>query len=127
MAAGTATSGHTSISFGAGGHGIAVGGDVAALDSRTDNVILTSDGGRSWKPGGALAFPGPAHVVTYVPQASGVAVAAGPRGASWTGDNGRTWFPLDTLSHWGASFVSRKAGWLVGPKGRITKVELETR
>ena len=127
MVAGTPTTGHTSISFRDEEHGLAVGGDVAALDSRTDNVIRSVDGGKRWTPGGALTFPGPAHVVAYVPGGEGVAVAAGPRGASWSGDDGRSWFQLDTLNYWGASFVSRKAGWLVGPKGRITKVELDRR
>lgn len=127
MVAGTSTTGHTSIAFRDARHGLAVGGDVGDLDSRTDNVIRTEDGGKTWRPGGALTFSGPAHVVAYLPREGGVAVAAGPRGASWTGDDGSSWFPLDTLNYWGASFVSRKAGWLVGSKGRITKVQLEKR
>ena len=127
MVAGTPTTGHTSITFRDAGHGLAVGGDVAALDSRTDNVIRSTDGGRTWKAGGALTFAGPAHVVVYVPEGDGIAVAAGPRGASWTGDDGRTWFALDSLNYWGASFTRPNAGWLVGPKGRITKVQLDKR
>ena len=37
-------------------------------------------------------------------------------------DDGRSWLPLDTLAYWSVTFVNSKAGWMVGPEGRITRV-----
>jgi photosystem II stability/assembly factor-like uncharacterized protein len=119
---GTATTGHTSIGFRDGRIGLAAGGDVGDNDRRTDNVIRTADGGRTWTAGGQPSFDGPVFAAVYVPGAQGTVVAVGPRGASWSPDDGASWQPVDTLSYWSAAFVGRTAGWLVGPGGRITKV-----
>ena len=59
-----------------------------------------------------------------VPGLRGVAVAVGPAGADFTEDDGKSWQSLDTLSYWSAGFANAKAGWLVGPGGRIVKVEV---
>jgi photosystem II stability/assembly factor-like uncharacterized protein len=103
---GTSTTGHTSIDF----------------RNARDNVIITHDGGRTWSKGGHPTFPGAIFGAVYVPGTPATVVAVGPRGASWSADDGLTWTALDTLSYWSAGFASRRSGWLVGPSGRITKV-----
>jgi photosystem II stability/assembly factor-like uncharacterized protein len=117
---GTGTTGLTSVAFRTAEIGIAVGGDIGKADGAAA-VITTVNGGKSWEPGGQPSFTGAIYGVVYLPGTSHT-VAVGPKGASWSADEGRTWQPLDTLSYWSAGFASRRVGWLVGPSGRITKV-----
>jgi photosystem II stability/assembly factor-like uncharacterized protein len=117
---GTSTTGLTSVAFRTPRDGVAAGGDIAAADGEA-SVISTGDGGATWTAGGQPTFPGAIYGVVYVPGGTMV-VAVGPKGASWSPDEGRAWQPLDTLAYWSAAFASRKAGWLVGPGGRITRV-----
>jgi len=119
---GTATTGHTSVAFRSDRIGIAVGGDIGNNDDWTDNVIRTADGGQAWTRAGRPSFSGPVFAAVYVPGAQGTVVAVGPKGVTWSPDDGVSWQPVDTLSYWSAAFVARTAGWLVGPDGRITKV-----
>ena len=102
--------------------GIAAGGDITNNDAFTDNVVRTSDGGTTWALGARPSFSGPIFGVVYVPDGSGTVVTVGPKGASWSGDDGQSWQPLDSLGYWSAGFANRTSGWLVGPGGRITKV-----
>ena len=119
---GTPTTGHTSVAFRNANDGIAVGGDIAKNDTWTDNVVRTVDGGRTWSLEAHPTFQGAAFGAAYVPGTPATVVAVGPKGASWSPDDGRTWQPLDTLAYWSVGFAGRAAGWLVGPGGRITRV-----
>jgi photosystem II stability/assembly factor-like uncharacterized protein len=120
---GTPTSGHASIAFRSARDGLAAGGDLADTASLApQRVVITADGGATWQVGGAVSFPGAIYGVAFVPGAAGSVVAVGPRGASWSPDGGRSWQPLDSLSHWSVAFASSTVGWMVGPEGRITKI-----
>ena len=35
-----------------------------------------------------------------------------------------TWSALDTASYWSVGFASARAGWMVGPRGRIAKIQV---
>lgn len=122
MVQGTNVRGHTSVTFRDDQRGLAAGGDIRDQDSVTDNIIVTRDGGRTWTVAARPTFTGAVYGAAYVPGGDGLVVAVGPKGASFSPDDGRTWQPLDTLEYWSATFVSRKAGWLVGPGGRAVKV-----
>ena len=119
---GTATTGITSLAFRDQGHGLAVGGDVNSPDSSGNNVARTSDGGATWDLVSPPTFAGPIFGAFYIPGAA-LVVAVGPKGASFSRNDGRTWIALDTLSYWSAGFASIRAGWMVGPGGRVTRVE----
>lgn len=121
---GSSTTGHTSIEFRTEQIGLAVGGDIGDTTKVTDNVIMTRDGGATWTVGGKLTFSGAAYGAAYVKGTTGSAVAVGPNGASLTHDDGRTWTPLDKESYWSVAFGANRTGYMVGPKGRITKVVL---
>jgi photosystem II stability/assembly factor-like uncharacterized protein len=123
IAQGTSTTGHTSIEFRTSLIGLAVGGDIADTTKVTDNVIMTRDGGATWTVGGKLSFSGGAYGAAYA-KGSASAVAVGPNGASLTHDDGRTWTALDNQSYWSVAFGGNRTGYMVGPKGRITKVVL---
>ncbi len=119
---GTPTTGHATITFRDALNGLAAGGDIGNQEDTTQNVIITQDGGKTWATVGRPSFSGPVYGAVYVPGAQGLVVAVGPKGASWSPDDGRTWQVLDTLEYWSAGFASRGAGWLVGPGGRVTRV-----
>jgi len=106
--------------------GVALGGVIGNDTLRSDNVALSRDGGRTWFPGGRPAMPGPVYGSALVPGAEGLVVAVGPRGLDWSADGGATWQGGDGVTRWAVAFASGRAGWAVGPRGRITRLGFET-
>lgn len=118
--------GITSVAFRDTLNGIAMGGALGRMNDFTDNVAVTDDGGRTWTLAGRPSFAGPVFGGVWVPGASPpTLVAVGPKGAAVTRDGGATWMAIDTLSYWAVGFASPRAGWAVGPGGRITRISLE--
>jgi photosystem II stability/assembly factor-like uncharacterized protein len=115
--------GITSVAFRDTSVGVALGGRITAPDERSDNVAFTRDGGRTWMLGGRPTFSGAIYGGVYVPD-SRTLIAVGPEGASLSRDDGATWTAVDSASYWSVGFASPRAGWMVGPGGRITKVTL---
>ena len=121
---GGATRGITSVAFLDSLRGAVLGGDVTDMESRADNVALTSDGGKQWRLAGRPGFPGPVYGATYVPGApEPILVAVGPAGVGYTVD-GQSWKTLSEKNHWSIAFASARSGWAIGPEGRITKLSL---
>ncbi len=121
---GSASAGVMTLAFRDGRHGTALGGDLAAPDSSTDNVALTADGGRSWIPGGRTPFAGAVYGSAYVPGAPiPTLVAAGPKGLAVSRDDGRSWALLSRQNYWAVAFPGPTVGWAVGSRGRITRIE----
>jgi photosystem II stability/assembly factor-like uncharacterized protein len=114
------SAGIASLAFRSEKIGVAAGGDLGQQDVYTDNVIVTRDGGQTWRLGGRPSFPGPVYGLAYGP--GPVLVAVGPRGASWSQDDGTTWRHLDDAEYWAAAFSPRGVGWMVGPEGRIVRM-----
>lgn len=113
-----------SVTFRDALHGAAFGGDLTLPEGHTDNVALTSDGGRTWRAGGRPRLAGAVYGGAYVPAAPRpTLVIVGPGGADYSTDEGRTWTALDSLTYWGIGFASPTAGWIAGPEGRITRIE----
>jgi photosystem II stability/assembly factor-like uncharacterized protein len=119
------TSGIAALAFRDSLHGIVLGGDVGNPTARTGNVAVTSDGGRTWRPGGRPGFAGAVYGAAAVPGRPGWVVAVGPRGLDYSTDDGASWTSLDTLAYWSVGFASKKTGWAVGPGGRIKQIRLE--
>ena len=111
-----------SIAFRSPEHGIAAGGDINRPDEQTDNVVATSDGGKSWTVAGRPPFPGAIYGIGYVPNRPGTVVAVSPKGAAWSSDEGRTWHWLDQNDYWGIGFARDGTGWITGAAGRITRL-----
>ena len=106
-------------------HGVALGGRLGAPEELSDNVAVTADGGRTWTLAGRPALAGAVYGGVYVPGApTPVLVAAGPNGLSLSADEGRSWTDLGTDAYWSVGFASPRAGWAVGPGGRITRISL---
>ncbi len=107
-------------------HGAALGGDLSRPDEHTDNVAVSSDGGRTWKLAGRPVLAGAVYGAAYVPGApTPTLVAVGPNGADWSADEARTWSAADTAGYWGLGIASPAAGWLVGPDGKIVRISFE--
>ena len=110
-------SGVTSVSFRDRADGI-----VAGFDS-TVAAAATHDGGRTWARGGPPPFRAGVYGAAYVPGAPRpTVVAVGPGGSAYSQDDGATWTPIDGNAYWSVAFASPRAGWMVGPHGRITKL-----
>jgi photosystem II stability/assembly factor-like uncharacterized protein len=109
--------GITSVSFRDRRDGIVVGFDSTVA------AAATHDGGRTWVRGGPPPFPAGVYGGVYVPGARRpTVVAAGPRGLAYSLDDGATWIAIDSSAYWSVAFASPRAGWAVGPRGRIMKL-----
>ena len=104
-------------------HGFAAGSDDSTKVP-TGRVAATSDGGRTWRLIGEPAFKGTVYGMALVPGRPLMLVATGPGGAGVSMDNARTWQPLDSNNFWTVEFSSSRTGWMVGPRGRIARVDL---
>jgi photosystem II stability/assembly factor-like uncharacterized protein len=123
LAPGSQTAGAMTLAFRDSLHGVALGGDLAAPDAYRDNIARTEDGGRTWTSGGRPPFAGPVFGSAYLPGDPPALVALGPNGAALSRDDGRTWTALSALGYWAVGAVGRR-GWMVGPGGRITRLDL---
>ena len=104
-------------------HFVVLGGTIGGK-ATGPRVARTSDGGQTWQLGGDLPFTGAVFGSAYahVGKAS-VLVAVGPGGAAYSLDDGATWRPLHDGPYWSVGFGPDGRGWMVGPKGRITRVD----
>lgn len=123
--AGGRTAGIAALAFRDSLHGIAMGGDVADADARTDNVAVTADGGQTWRGGGRPGFSGAVYGAATVPGRPGWVVVVGPKGLAYSTDDGASWTKVDTLAYWSVGFGSRRRGWAVGPTGRIVEIRMQ--
>ena len=124
-----ASQGVFSVAFRDAKRGIVVGGDYAkpALGGR--NIAFTSDGGGTWTLLDSARSPqGFRSAVTYVPGSKGrLLVAVGLNGTDLSRDGGGTWTPVDTTAYNSVQFASPAAGYTVGPKGRVARMEIKPR
>jgi photosystem II stability/assembly factor-like uncharacterized protein len=123
---GNETSGLTSVTFLANGHGVAAGGDISAPEDYDDNVAMSEDFGESWWLVAGPTFPGAVYGIAYVPGAPTVTiVAVGPGGVSYSSDDGGSWRSIAVESYWSLAFTDGGVGFLVGPEGRLTRLDFE--
>ncbi len=107
-------------------HGVAAGGNLAKPDTFLVNMAVTSDGGATWVEGARPPFPGPVYGTAYAtPGDRPLLVAVGPKGAAVSWDDARSWVLLDTLSYWSVGLDEDGRGWLVGPGGRVRRLDLD--
>jgi photosystem II stability/assembly factor-like uncharacterized protein len=114
--------GPQSVGFRDAQHGFSLGGGA---NSQPNDVLaaVSSDGGNTWVSRMRPPLQSGVWGGVYVPAARRpTIVAVGPKGAVWSGDEGVTWVPIDTLNYWSVGFASPRAGWAVGVRGRITKL-----
>lgn len=108
-------------------HGVVVGGVYTKEDEAVRNVATTADGGVTWQGAGDRGLSGYRSAVVHVPGLGLRAwLAVGPRGADWSGDDGRTWTPAGgdgydaiSLARDGSLMVASGAG------GRLARVMVQ--
>jgi len=119
-------SGAATVAFRDSANGVALGGRIALPADTTARAAVSHDGGVTWTAAAGPAFPGAVYGSVYVPEAvTPVLVAVGPGGLAYSRDDAATWTPLSPLGYWAVGFASPRAGWAVGPRGRITKIVLQ--
>jgi len=123
---GTSTSGGFSLAFLDENKGVMVGGDYKDETGARKNAALTFDGGLTWTPVATDQPAGFRECVAFVPAAPDVLVTVGPSGSDISTDGGRTWKPLPAPRGFhGLSFSPDGAGWAVGNKGLVARLDLE--
>jgi photosystem II stability/assembly factor-like uncharacterized protein len=121
-----ASAGIFSVAFRDAKHGVIVGGDYKQENQAVDNLAVTDDGGATWTLVKGLS--GFRSVVAYVPGVKTALVAAGPSGADYSTDDGRTWTELDGPGFDTLSFVRGKTiAWAAGARGSLGRLVFESR
>jgi photosystem II stability/assembly factor-like uncharacterized protein len=120
----SASAGIFSLAFSDSQHGIAVGGDYSKPAEEAGNIAWTADGGKTWtKPTGTPPH-GFRSAVAYLAGRK-LWIAAGTGGADVSTDGGQNWRQFDTGNYNAVSFAPGKAGWAVGPRGRIAAFAMQ--
>jgi photosystem II stability/assembly factor-like uncharacterized protein len=115
--------GATGVAFRDARHGIAVGGVISGSASGP-RAARTTDGGRTWTVLTEPTFAGAIYGVAYARvKGKPVVVVVGPGGASYSVNDGETWQFLDAAAYWSVGFGPRGTGWLVGPRGRVVRLD----
>jgi photosystem II stability/assembly factor-like uncharacterized protein len=129
MTAGSSSAGIFSLAFSDGLNGVAVGGDYRREQERSDNLVRTTDGGRTWKLVGSTRLRGFRSGVVIVPGTDGrVLIAVGPAGTDRSSDGGVTWEAIGDAGFDAVSAArSGDAVWASGAEGRIARLALAKR
>jgi len=118
-----AGAGITALAFRDRKHGVAVGGTIAGSATGA-RAARTTDGGLTWTVIPDPPFAGPAYGAAYARAGRlGRLVVVGPGGAAWSADDGTSWTMLDSASYWSVGFGADGIGWMVGPKGRVVRID----
>jgi photosystem II stability/assembly factor-like uncharacterized protein len=119
-----ASAGLATVAFRDTLHGVAMGGDIAKPDTVLLNVAVTRDGGVTWEEGTSPPFPGPVYGAAYSTGGGARSlVVVGPKGAAISRNDGQSWALLDTLSYWSVGMGTDGRGWIVGPNGRVRRLD----
>jgi photosystem II stability/assembly factor-like uncharacterized protein len=114
---GGATAGIFGLRFWDARHGMGVGGDFKREREASDNVMFTSDAGRTWQK---ATSTDPAGLKEAAIRLSDTALlAVGPSGTGISRDSGRSWKQADALALHAASCAKDQC-WAVG-NGLIAK------
>lgn len=118
----SASAGIFSIAFRDALHGLVVGGDYRQERAAIDNVAITGDAGASWSI--VAGVGGFRSAVAFVPSRTGTVVAAGPSGADYSTDSGRTWKPIEGPGFHTLSAPPRgRSVWGAGEHGSVGRLE----
>jgi photosystem II stability/assembly factor-like uncharacterized protein len=118
----SASSGVFSLAFADSRHGIAVGGNYSKPEIAEHVVAVTSDGGHTWTEPKGQSPKGFRSAVAFLPGRK-IWIVVGPSGSDVSSDGGASWKPFDNGAFNAISFFLGKAGWAVGPGGRVAAIQ----
>lgn len=122
IAAGAPPRGTFAVAAADGHYLAAVGGDYEQPTMDASNMALSQDGGMTWRAPTGRRPGGYRSGISFVPGTGGrMLVTVGTSGTDYSIDAGESWVAADTLPLNAAAFVSPRAGWAVGPRGRIVR------
>ena len=120
-ASGGSAKGIFGIAMGSPRHGVAVGGNYQQREASVENLLLTEDGGHTWRIATSPGLRGVQYGAAHAGQESYVSV--GPTGSSVSTDGGVTWTRLEGPGFNTVSCLPRSgACWAAGEQGRIARV-----
>ena len=105
-------------------HGIAVGGNYPKPADTSQNIAVTSDGGKTWIPPAGTPPSGFRSAVAYLAERK-IWIATGTSGSDFSADDGKTWKPFDGGFN-ALSVFSSDAVWAVGPEGAVARLRIES-
>lgn len=120
----SASTGIFSLAFADGLRGVAVGGDYSKVGDAHHNIAITRDGGRTWREPAGPPPSGFRSAVAYLPDRR-MWIASGPSGSDVSYDDGERWERFDGGDYNALSFYNSRAGWAVGPNGRVARFSLK--
>jgi photosystem II stability/assembly factor-like uncharacterized protein len=122
-ASGGSAKGIFGIAMGSLRQGVAVGGDYKQREASADNLLLTEDGGHTWRIATNPGLSGVQYGVAHAGEQSYVSV--GPTGSSVSRDGGVTWTRLEGPGFNTVSCLPRSGTcWAAGEQGRIAWMTL---
>lgn len=120
LEASTSSTGIYSMSFRDSLNGIALGGDYTRPEAKSNHLLLTSDGGKTWERVDHSGLGGYRSGTAFVPGSADTYLAAGTNGIDISYDGGRTWQSLSSSGMHAISISpSGRVGWATGAKGKI--------
>jgi photosystem II stability/assembly factor-like uncharacterized protein len=112
-----ATAGLFGVAFADALHGTAVGGDHKDETRASPNIVITSDGGRTWR---RAAHEGPSGLKEGIGRLNAkTLLTVGPRGTSISKDGGATWKAVDEVAHHAISCAGGTC-YAAGANGRVS-------
>jgi len=115
--------GITALAFRDRRRGVAVGGAIGGT-ATGPRAARTTDGGATWSVIADPPIVGALYGAAYAIRGGrAMLIAVGPGGAAWSTDDGDTWAMLDTAPYWSVGFGWSGTGWMVGPKGRVVRID----
>jgi photosystem II stability/assembly factor-like uncharacterized protein len=100
-------------------NGIAVGGDYQEVTKPIPNVLLTSDGGKTWQDTPQTTPVGLKEGVSIYQKK--ILIAVGPSGTCYSKDFGKSWIMIDKTPFHAIS-ISGNGIWAVGGRGSIYRL-----
>ncbi|CAN5246302.1 hypothetical protein BH23BAC2_BH23BAC2_12400 [soil metagenome] len=122
---GAATTGGYSMDFYNEKVGIIAGGDYTNVGGNTNNIAVTTDGGKNWKVVSDGRGPGYLSAVRYIPGKEGnEIVAVGPEGIFYSENTGENWEKLSSEAFHTVRFVTDSTAYAAG-NNRIAKLKFK--
>lgn len=119
---GQATTGLYSIDFYDNDLGFGIGGDYTNPNGSTNNKIITTNGGRSWRPIASGSEPGYRSCVQFIPKSNGKElVVTGYKGIDYSSDSGETWIHLSDEGFYTIRFVNDTVAY-AGGNGKLSQL-----
>jgi photosystem II stability/assembly factor-like uncharacterized protein len=103
-------------------YGIAVGGDYQEITKPVPNVLLTTDGGKTWQDAPQTNPVGLKEGVSVYKQK--ILITVGPSGTCYSKDFGKSWVEIDKTPFHAIS-ISGNGIWAVGGKGSVFRLDLK--